>query len=92
MWGWGESRSRWSDPSCLPRAGGVGGEGPELLQERSRGPPFFSLLSPAGLLAVPRQVLPISEMGGGRASLTFCEESEVEELRAVEEPGQRGLS
>ena len=62
-----------------------------LLCERRRTPPL-ALLSLAGLPTAPRHVLFISELGGGWASSTFHVESEVEELRAVEDPGQRGLS
>lgn len=67
------------------------GPGLVLLCERSRTPPL-ALLSPAGLPTAPRHALSISELGGGRVSSTFHVESEVEELRAVEDPGQRGLS
>ena len=75
-----------------PGTGGLDwGPGLELLWERSRAPPL-ALLSPEGLLAAPRRALFISELGGGRASSTFHAEGEVAQLRAVEDPGQRGLS
>lgn len=61
-----------------------------LLFERSRTPPLASC--PQRGSQLPRHALFISELGGGRASSTFHVESEVEELRAVVDPGQRGLS
>lgn len=75
-----------------PGTGGLDwGPGLELLWERSRAPPL-ALLSPEGLLAAPRRALFISEVGRWAGFFDLpCGGRKVEELRAVEDPGQRGL-
>lgn len=81
VWGLGGDRSMWYDPRCS-------------------GHPLKRLATPLGneqslrlpwspqwrLQTAPRCAFPISELGSGRYL-----ESEVEELRVVEEPGQKGL-